>query len=527
MNRKTDNGNNFSMWLLGIIGVGGIIGLVQMDGFIIMIIMAVIVILIGGLLYYAYKNIVKYYKKRHVKRNDYHYPTENNYTDLRQKYPIGVAQYQRLHPNCSWENVWKDRAIIELLESYNDYVSLLRKFPHGVAAFENTYPTYSYLDMLRRIKEIQELEEKYKKDEEKRIEEEEKEKERQKNLEQERQRNYEDMKTNFPHGLAEFQQLHPYHSLHNIWEHRTDIWRLEHDYKLKKHDELRDKFPHGYESFMKKNPRATIQDIIKNEDYLQTLEEEYAKDELTRKFNKSFERLELIQEWSNKIEETVKRFKENDFHRWELLNDRFLYSWIFYYYPTTVDFVKPYSVEDENRKIVWNFKNDPDRNVGHYRHQRAVDKVLRILYKILILMFGRGELKKMTFVCVPASTQIKNKARYESFSKALCDKSGMENGYEHVHFVKDGMSKNDPNNSTGCSIRPEVTFDDWFENRLVVLFDDVVTKGETMLYYKKMLQKAGAIVVGGLCIGKTKHEKPVTLPPLIVDDEDENDLTGA
>lgn len=103
----------------------------------------------------------------------------------------------------------------------------------------------------------------------------------------------------------------------------------------------------------------------------------------------------------------------------------------------------------------------------------------------------------------------------------------MENGYEHVHFIKDGISKNSTNNSTGTSIKPGVTFDDWFEGRFVVLFDDVVTKGETMLYYKDMLQNVGAIVVGGLCLGKTKHEKPITSLPQMVDVGDDEDATGA
>ena len=47
-----------------------------------------------------------------------------------------------------------------------------------------------------------------------------------------------------------------------------------------------------------------------------------------------------------------------------------------------------------------------------------------------------------------------------------------------------------------------------------------------MLYYRDRLLKSGAIVVGGLCLGKTKHEKPITLLPQIVE-YDEDTITGA
>ena len=41
------------------------------------------------------------------------------------------------------------------------------------------------------------------------------------------------------------------------------------------------------------------------------------------------------------------------------------------------------------------------------------------------------------------------------------------------------------------------------------------------------IPRSGAIVMGGLCIGQTKHEKPITRPPLIVDNENDNESTGA
>jgi predicted amidophosphoribosyltransferase len=123
--------------------------------------------------------------------------------------------------------------------------------------------------------------------------------------------------------------------------------------------------------------------------------------------------------------------------------------------------------------------------------------------------FGEEYLQFLTLVCLPASTNAKNEARYEEFASRICEETGMENGYEHTHVVKDGMSKNHPANQTNHSIQPVIEFDkDFFKGKYVLLFDDIVTKGGTMLRYKDIMKSIGATVVGGMCLGKTKHERP-------------------
>ena len=84
----------------------------------------------------------------------------------------------------------------------------------------------------------------------------------------------------------------------------------------------------------------------------------------------------------------------------------------------------------------------------------------------------------------------------------------MMNSITHINYVIDGMSKNDIENLTGVSIPPVIDYDnEYFKGKYVLLFDDVVTTGKTMLRYKKILENMGAKVVGGLCIGRTKHTK--------------------
>lgn len=47
----------------------------------------------------------------------------------------------------------------------------------------------------------------------------------------------------------------------------------------------------------------------------------------------------------------------------------------------------------------------------------------------------------------------------------------------------------------------------YFRGKYVLIFDDVITKGESMLRFKNKLEELGAIVVAAISVGLTKHEK--------------------
>lgn len=220
---------------------------------------------------------------------------------------------------------------------------------------------------------------------------------------------------------------------------------------------------------------------------------------------KEEEKKQLDQARRRKIEDAQRRML-GAVSSWDSLTNGLKYTYLFYYYPTTCDF-EATEEEWENRRTVWNFKNDPAKGVSELEHEEALDEVIPSLKKRLIDTFEEENLHFLTLVCLPASTKTKNEARYKEFSERLCQETGMENGYEHIHFLRDGLSKNDPNNESGRSIQPKISFDDWFENKYVILFDDVVTKGNTMLRYKRKLEEVGAVVVGGMCLGKTKHTR--------------------
>ena len=77
----------------------------------------------------------------------------------------------------------------------------------------------------------------------------------------------------------------------------------------------------------------------------------------------------------------------------------------------------------------------------------------------------------------------------------------MTNAYNHVTVTKEGEAKR-----LGGTIKAEYSLDEeFFNGKFILLFDDVITSGASMERFNILLQKAGAKVIAGLSIGKTRH----------------------
>ena len=168
------------------------------------------------------------------------------------------------------------------------------------------------------------------------------------------------------------------------------------------------------------------------------------------------------------------------------------------YYPTTCEF-EATNEEWNIRKLIWNFKANKG---GALSNARAMSKIVPNVLQCLSYFFG-GNLSKLTFVCIPASTRHITKLRYEKFSQEICKFTGMENGYSHITIEADGEAKH-----TGGKTKAQYKLDaNFFKNKYILLFDDVITKGNSMCEFKSELEKLGSIVIGGFSIGVTKHER--------------------
>lgn len=187
---------------------------------------------------------------------------------------------------------------------------------------------------------------------------------------------------------------------------------------------------------------------------------------------------------------------------WDTLQNGMHYCYLLRYYPTTCEFE---ATDDEwdDRYTVWNFKNDPTK-VSPDDHDEAMAWVVQNVKNKLIETFGKDLLKYLTLVCIPASSKIITERRYKDFSSLLCKETGMNNSYSYINITKDATPKH-----LGGTGKNTVEYNaDYFKNKNVIIFDDVITSGGSMLRMNEKMVNLGALVIGGISIGKTFHHRP-------------------
>lgn len=178
---------------------------------------------------------------------------------------------------------------------------------------------------------------------------------------------------------------------------------------------------------------------------------------------------------------------------------------LFYYYPTTCEWEAD-SKEWEIRRLIWDFKANPNKptTLGEIikLHESATEKILPNLIHSLKFFFG-SQLNLLTLVCIPASKKEITERRYKNFSDKLSIETCMKNGYKYIHVVKDGGAKH-----LGQSSDTEYELDEnFFRDKYVLLFDDIITSGSSMQKMKIKLEDLGATVIGGISVGITTHNR--------------------
>ena len=240
--------------------------------------------------------------------------------------------------------------------------------------------------------------------------------------------------------------------------------------------------------------KRAIENIKKREEAQRKAREETerkVKEEAQRKAREETERKAIKKKLLDKVS------------NWKLLFCELHYNYLLNYYPTTCNFE---ATQDEwdDRWIVWNFKNTPGKT-SVTAHDRVLKSVIPQIKAKLQSTFGNYLLTQITLVCIPASSEEKTRARYEEFSTRLCSETGMINAYNHMHVISASQEKKF--GGTGITAK-NVDFESgYFNGKYVLLFDDVITKGESMLRFKNKMESLGATVIAGFSIGRTKHER--------------------
>ncbi|MBR6161724.1 MAG: phosphoribosyltransferase [Bacteroidales bacterium] len=112
-----------------------------------------------------------------------------------------------------------------------------------------------------------------------------------------------------------------------------------------------------------------------------------------------------------------------------------------------------------------------------------------------------NDLTKMTFVCIPASNIRDNDKRYRYFSEKICETTGMQNAFEHIRIIESATSKHLGGTSAHLLYDSE-----YFNEKHIVLFDDIITSGNTISSMKQELERYGADVICAISFGITTQD---------------------
>lgn len=113
---------------------------------------------------------------------------------------------------------------------------------------------------------------------------------------------------------------------------------------------------------------------------------------------------------------------------------------------------------------------------------------------------------RLTFLCIPASTKVDNDKRYRLFSEKLCSELKMENANLHIKIIKEKEKSHLGAQRPRYDDGPYYKLDDlkFFEGKNILLFDDVVTTGQSMKKFIEVLEvKYGGKVICCMSIAET------------------------
>jgi predicted amidophosphoribosyltransferase len=153
--------------------------------------------------------------------------------------------------------------------------------------------------------------------------------------------------------------------------------------------------------------------------------------------------------------------------------------------------------EWRTRRFVWAFKD------GHTEAQRyAVDVIVRTLKSQFT------DLNGVAFVCIPASSRDKNIRRYKNFSKCVCELTGMIDAFSYVKVEGERLAIHEYKSHKKVFNTSVVTLSaKFFAGKNVVIFDDIITKGNSYQAFSHHLDSIGAHVKGGVFLAKTINKE--------------------
>jgi hypothetical protein len=183
------------------------------------------------------------------------------------------------------------------------------------------------------------------------------------------------------------------------------------------------------------------------------------------------------------IEKKIKEFvTDND-------TNRFTYYYLTRYYPKNKYPDLPIK-EHEDRIQVWNFKDGKSTQIVAKKIAVAIQE-------------AQLSLNNSCIVVIPASTQEKTVNRFQKFTEEISELLKIENCFD---AIKTENHKETKGQVGGNKISHFIFDKSKYQNKNVLLFDDVITTGTSFKQVAAVLMIQGALSVTGIFLAKTSYK---------------------
>lgn len=151
------------------------------------------------------------------------------------------------------------------------------------------------------------------------------------------------------------------------------------------------------------------------------------------------------------------------------------------------------SEEWEHRDFIQNFKGNSELTT-EMDHQQAMQKAITLVSDFVHQTFG-ADASQLTLLCVPASKKAATKRRFEHFSEQVCQATGMQNAYPAISYTTEVDEDGDEIDTPHLDASQ-------LQGKKILVFDDIIASGGSIVRFADSLQALQADVVAALALGK-------------------------
>ncbi|SHH51841.1 RecQ family ATP-dependent DNA helicase [Thermosipho atlanticus] len=137
-----------------------------------------------------------------------------------------------------------------------------------------------------------------------------------------------------------------------------------------------------------------------------------------------------------------------------------------------------------------------------YKFKNGERETINSFAKVISNLLSKNIDKDTVFCVIPASTKKSNKIRYKKFSKLVSRKLGINNGYKFLRILKEKKPKHISGKEENILKYVKINSKK-IKNKTVILFDDIITTGNSFQKIADTLIAYGAKDVIGVFLAQT------------------------